>query len=379
MVTPAALWAASFVYWTLSGLLSAANYHNMAALDGSAVTWAHALRTSLVATWLWVPLTVFVFWLAGRHPIERGQWRRGVAIHLAGGLAVVLIRAVSIYVGDPWVGWYTHPPTFLAVVWTSIDHNLLLYWLFVGLAHGLHAARKSRERELDQSRLEAQLAQARLETLAAQLHPHFLFNTLHSLAELVHRDAARAERMIVSLSELLRKSLADDATAEMRLADELELLEAYLEIEQIRYGERLRVHFDVDPEAGAQAVPRWILQPLVENALRHGLEPRAAPGRLEIAAARRGEQVVLEVRDDGVGLPPGAPPRLGIGLGNTRERLFRLYGDAASLSIERRAEGGTTVRLELPWRALPAGVTGAAARAAGPIGGERLDRGEALA
>jgi signal transduction histidine kinase len=348
IVSPAALWAASFGYWTLSGLLSAANYHNMAALDGAPVTWAHALRTSLVATWLWVPLTVFIFWLAGRYPIERGDWRRGVAIHAVGGIVVVLARAVLIYAGDPWVGWYERPPTFLSVLWTSVDHNLLLYWLFVGLAHGLHQARRSRERALHASQLETQLARARLTALSAQLHPHFLFNTLHSLSELVHRDAAAADRVIVSLSELLRRTLAADDSPEVRLADDLELLEPYLEIEQLRFGDRLEVRWDVDPAAHDVWVPRWILQPLVENALRHGLAPRAAPGQLVITARRRGERLLLEVRDDGVGLPAGLAP--GIGLANTRARLAHLYGAAARLTLEPAPGGGTCARLDLPAR-----------------------------
>jgi two-component system, LytTR family, sensor kinase len=350
---PAALWAASFAYWTLSGLLSALSYHAMADFGGGPVTWGRALGVSLAATWPWAPLTVGIFWLARRRPIERHDWARGVAIHALGSGAVVLLRALTIYLGDPWVGWYARPPSFGDVLVTSIDHNLLLYWLFVGVAHGLHSARRGREHALRASRLEAQLTRARLAALAGRLHPHFLFNTLHSISELVHRDANAADQMIVRLADLLRRTLRADDGPEVRLAEEIETLEAYLDIERLRFGDRLSVAWHVAPDALELSVPRWSLQPLVENALRHGLAPRAAPGTLSISARRRLDRLVLEVRDDGVGVAPQARP--GVGLGDTRTRLRELHGDAAALVLEPAPGGGTCARLELPARASDAG------------------------
>ncbi|MFT3765062.1 MAG: histidine kinase [Minicystis sp.] len=345
---PAALWAASFLWWTSSGLLSAINYHQMSGLDGTVVTWGHALRTVLISVWGWVPLTVAIFWLARRHPIERAAWGRAVAVHAAGGAGVVLLRAAVVYGANRWVGWYDSQPSFGSVLVTSIDHNLLLYWMFVGVAHARYFARSSRERALHASRLEAQLTQARLTVLEAQLHPHFLFNTLHSLAELVHRDVEAAERVIVGLSEILRKTLDGGTAHEVPLRDELELLAPYLEIEQVRFGDRLSVDWDIDPAALDARVPHWILQPLVENALRHGLGQRAAPGRLHITARAAGRRLEIEVRDNGAGLPAGWEARRGVGLANTRARLRELHGDDQRFALAPAKDGGAVATIDIP-------------------------------
>jgi two-component system, LytTR family, sensor kinase len=350
---PALVWVASFAWWSVGGLLGAINYHQMSRLDGGGVTWAHALRTSMVASWMWAPLTVAVLWLARRHPIERGSWGRAIAIHVAGSAVVVLLRAIMIYAGDPWVGWYQSPPPFGSVLVTSVDHNLLLYWMFVGIGHAMLLARRSRERALRESRLEAQLAQAQLGALEAQLHPHFLFNTLHSLSELVHRDVEAADRMIVRLSELLRRTLASSPGQRVALREELDLLAPYLEIEQLRFGDRLSVEWAIEPAALPARVPHWILQPLVENALRHGLGPRAAPGRLRIAARVDGGRLALEVSDDGVGLgrPAERTAGSGVGVANTRARLRQLHGDQGRFELAPAPGGGARATIEIPFEA----------------------------
>jgi len=342
------LWAAAFAWWTASGLVSAANYHQMAAADGAAVGWDHALRTSMVGSYLWAPLTVAIFWLTRRYPIERQRWRSSLGVHVAGCIALVVVRAVTIAGFNPWVGWYDRPPEFGSVLVTSFNNNLFLYWMFVGVAHALHYAHRVREREYETSRLEAQLAQARLDALRAQLHPHFLFNTLHSLSELVHRDVDAADRMIVRLSELLRRALDPRAEHEVALRDELALVAPYLEIEQMRFGDRLTVAWEVAPEALDARVPQLILQPLVENAVRHGLAARAAPGRVVIAARVAAGRLALEVRDDGVGLGHAGAPGAGVGLSNTRARLRQRYGTDHGFALTASPDGGTVAAIDIP-------------------------------
>lgn len=339
------LWAAALLWWTLHGLVSAVNYHQMSALDGQPVTWEHALRTSLIGVSLWVPLTVAIFWFARRFPIERGRWRRGVLIHLLGGVAVALLRAAFIAIGNRWVGWYHRPPPFFSVLLSSFDYNLFLYWLFVGVAHALHLAQRDRLRE-------AQLMRARLDALRAQLHPHFLFNTLNALAELVHRDADAAERVILDLGGILRQTLA--AEQEGPLRDELALVRAYLDIEQVRFGDRLLVRWDIPADTQDLLVPRLLLLPLLDNAVRHAVAGRSTSGQVAISAAVEGGALRLVVRDDGPG--PGATTGhwpasgAGVGLRNTRARLAELYGAAQRFSLRPGPEGGAEAEVVLPAR-----------------------------
>ena len=215
--------------------------------------------------------------------------------------------------------------------------------------------REQREMELALSRLEIQLAQTQLQVLQTQLHPHFLFNTLSSIAVLMHQDRDEADRMIVRLADLLRLILRRSAAQSVTLQEELDFLDAYLEIEQARYGERLRVVTEVDPEACPVLVPHLILQPLVENAVRHGIGPLRRPGLLEIRGRVRGEALELEVRDNGRGLPAGwSPETTGVGIANTRRRLEQLYGPEHRIHIGPNPGGGVVVHLTLPARTAPA-------------------------
>jgi sensor histidine kinase YesM len=212
------------------------------------------------------------------------------------------------------------------------------------LALSYSAAARARER------LQVQLDQAQLQALKLQLQPHFLFNTLNTITALVHRDPEAAERMISGLSELLRFSLGPAGDQEVPLARELEMLRHYLDIQQVRFQDRLSVGFEVEADVQQAVVPSMLLQPLVENAIQHGIAPRAAGGRIVIAARRRQERLVLEVLDDGVGGSRGVPLREGVGLGNARARLRSLYGAAHVFSAAPRPEGGFCVYIELPFR-----------------------------
>jgi len=247
---------------------------------------------------------------------------------------------------NPWVGWWETPPGFLQALMVSARANLLLYMLVIGAAHAIHFARRAQERELHAERLEAQITEAKLAALRSQLHPHFLFNALGAIAELMHRDVDTADRMIVRLSRLLRLSLDESNLKEVTLAHELGSLEPYLELEKLRLGDRLSVTIDVDPEAREALLPGMMLQPLVENAIRHGIAPRTAPGTVAIRARREPEALLVEVEDDGAGL--SATALNGVGLSNTRARLLELYGPGSTLELDGAPGRGTRVRVSVP-------------------------------
>ena len=323
-------WAVASVWWTLDGFTTATNYHRMG--QGGGVTWEHAVRTAMWSAWLWVPLTVLAFWLADRLPLDRDVWRRHLPAHAAAAAAVCAFRAVAVVALNPWAEWYAALPPFREVLWTSIANNLFLFWMLVGVGHALVYARRARERD-------EQLVRAELHTLKMQLHPHFLFNTLNAVSAHVRTDPDTAERMIGRLGRLLRHALAGAEVQEVPLEEELETARAYLDIERVRFEDRLRVVWAVDPGALAARVPHLVLQPLVENAVRHGIAPRAAAGTVEVGAERRDGRLHLTVRDDGVGLPEGRRVRDGVGLANTRARLRQLYGARQSLDVV-GAEGG---------------------------------------
>jgi two-component sensor histidine kinase len=206
-------------------------------------------------------------------------------------------------------------------------------------------SRATQERE----QLEARLARAQLQSLRLQLHPHFLFNTLNTINALIGTDRHAAERVVSGLSELLRMSLSSASEQEVPLSRELELLDHYIAIQQIRFQDRLAVTFRIDPDARHALVPNLMLQPLVENAIRHGIAPRAAPGHVEVSAVRRGDRLELRVADDGVGEDPRADHRDGVGLGNTRARLLSLYGADHVFEAGGRTMGGFAVRIDIPF------------------------------
>jgi LytS/YehU family sensor histidine kinase len=231
--------------------------------------------------------------------------------------------------------------------------NLLVYWVIVSVAHAFDYYRKFHAREWRTAELERRLAEARLMALQMQLNPHFLFNALHTITALMHKDVEAADRMIARLSELLRLALENTETSQVPLGQELDFLQRYLEIEQTRFGARLTVRIDVRPDALQALVPNLVLQPLVENAIRHGVEPHAKPGLVEVRGWRDERTLSLEVRDNGGGLAKGQPFVDGVGLANTRARLQHLYGKGHVLELVEAADGGLSVRLKLPFRTSP--------------------------
>jgi LytS/YehU family sensor histidine kinase len=226
------------------------------------------------------------------------------------------------------------------------------YFIVVALAHAEYYAALSRQESVRRAQLQSQLDAARLDALQSQLRPHFLFNTLTTIAEQVYGDPAGADTMITRLSRLLRSSFVDPEVQEVTLRQELELLQCYLDIARVRFRERLTIDLDIHPNALDAFVPRFLLQPLAENALQHGIEPAESGGRLELRVRAHQEKMTVELLDDGVGLRTGGS-RTGTGLRNTRQRLAHLYGEAAGLEIASRPEGGTVVRVTLPFRREP--------------------------
>jgi two-component system, LytTR family, sensor kinase len=314
-----------------------------------------ALFNWLICGGLWFAGTPLILWLARRFPIDRQRWLASVFVHLAASallsfLMLGVFTFISLQFGHidaaPW------PRAFRAQLVASIYAEVLTYWIVIGLSQGIDYYRKYRERELRASQLEARLAQAQLDALRMQLHPHFLFNTLNSISVLMSDDVAAARRMLTRLSELLRVTLDNVGTHEVSLREELEFLNNYLEIEQTRFQDRLSVRMQIEPEVLNARVPNLILQPLVENAIRHGIAPRAQPGWVEIRASRENGIVKLQVRDNGPGLNSDSSKPLvkGVGLTNTEARLEQLYGGNHNFEISDIIGGGLQVAIAIPFR-----------------------------
>lgn len=348
-------WAVSFAVFGIFALLLGSQFHS----DGQPV--AELIRVS-VKDWLpWAITAPLVFLSATRFPLARGYNRKRVPAYVAGALLCLAFAAVwaSFWERDPHPhGFRDHddfaeifrgpdrrhggPPKLMFAAW-----GLPIYLATVGLAQATHQSRRARERELRAMAMEAGLARARLDALRMQLQPHFLFNSLNAVAELTHRDPDRADAMIVALATFLRTTLEAPADPELPLARELGFTELYLRIERVRFAERLDVVRDIDPAALAAHVPPFILQPLVENAVRHGLSRRSPVTRVSLHARREGDALLLRVSDNGPG--SGGPVREGVGLSNVRSRLEATYPGAAQLTF--RDDDGFVVEIRIPFRA----------------------------
>ncbi len=362
-----ATWALSFGVATALGLLLSAQWVLASGTSGPNIRWSYAMAWVLPEWYLWAALSPLVFALAGRFPFARASWRRALPVHLAaaGVLGVAHAAAFALVTWRlPWADIASVPLERLVsnLVSKKIVTNLLVYGGLVGLRHALSVHRRQRERELRASQLEAALARAHVHALRMQLHPHCLFNALHTLSELIHRDPRAADRMVTRLGDMLRATLDSGGAEEVPLRQELALLERYLDIERVRFHDRLEIHVQIEPDCLAAAVPNLILQPLVENAIRHGIAARPGAHRIEIYAARLGDALQVRVRDDGAGLADGAAP--GVGLGNSWARLEQLYGSDGRLELcNIDGGGGLEVTLFVPFRTTSEEEHGADTRA----------------
>ncbi len=338
--------------WLLPGLLQCVQEVTYASSKGSTEISALHILLHFLPSWLpWAAFTPAVLALAERHPLRRGSLVRSIPIHIAaclafGGLHLLILGLVRTQF--PPVPWAERDlgVWLMRTLWSLHSQaEVLAYAGVVTAGHALDALRSARERELRAARLEGQLTEARLAALREQLQPHFLFNTLNSIDVLMLEDPARAGEMLRRLAELLRRTL-EGVQGQHALAAELEHMRCYLGIEEVRFSDRLRTEIEADADTLDLGVPSLLLQTLVENALRHGIAPRAAGGCVSVRARRVGEWLELRVEDDGQGIDDQACE--GVGLANSRARLAGLYGERQSLVLEPREGGGARVCVRLP-------------------------------
>jgi signal transduction histidine kinase len=352
-----ARWAIIFGGWTVLAFLFTGQLYYTRLLSEKPLTWRDAATSQFIYPYFWAVGTIIVLWLSDRFPVEGRMWWRNLLLHLC--FATLFVVAVSgafqityhfLFVNSPekpYQPWMT-----LQWIIYNSSENYGIYGLLLLLNQVFRYYRRFREGELRAAQLETQLTQAQLQALKMQLHPHFLFNTLHSISALVHTDPDTADSMISRLGDFLRLTLENSGAHEVSLQKELEFLKCYLEIERVRFRDRLTTHLDIENRTLDIPVPNLILQPIVENALRHGIAPRSTPGRIEISAKREHGSLRIQVKDNGAGLSAISRPngifKEGLGLSNTRARLAQLYGAAHRFELTDAPGGGLVVTLEIP-------------------------------
>lgn len=348
--------------WGTFGVLLGQQTYALQAGQGPAGVWSHALALQLNYCLVWAAATPVVLGLGRRFPlVARAQPAQGrpalwhsLAVHLLAGLTCALIvqGAHSLLLPFLYPHWF--PPVPLSLLRRSLvstaDYGVILYWVVLLTGQSVDSLRRSDEARIRHAELQEQLAEAQLQALRMQMRPHFLFNALNSVAALIPDDPRAAEHMLTRLGELLRIYLRSSELQEISLAQEIDFLRRYLEIQKLRFEERLHVHIRLDPAAETAAVPSLILQPLVENAIVHGIADRDRDGSIEIDAAVEGAELSLRVADNGSDSREPAPAdwREGTGLGNTRRRLERLYGRRHGFSVEALANGGVCASIRIP-------------------------------
>jgi len=349
------LWVGVFLaVWTFMAVLYGIDSYVAQLWYDKPIAWSLALRRAFKDWYTCGFLSLGVFWFCAQNRFDPKSVPAWIARHFLGAVlffaAYVTITSWllsgerSVQTGEIL--------TFQSVVKKLAVHEivmcLIMYWFLVFAHVGWDYYKRFREREVEAAELQAELVQAKLNALRMQLNPHFLFNTLHAVSALMHENPDAADRVLARLSELLRLSLDQSKPQEVPLSEEMAFLDSYLEIEQTRFADRLTIEKRVDPDARRALVPYLILQPLVENAIRHGIEPREEQGRVNISAQRTDGKLQLAVRDNGNGLASGGTE--GIGLSNTRSRLRHLYGDNYKFELASPDGGGLEARIEIPYR-----------------------------
>ena len=350
--------------WIVAGwffIVRVSEYYTLRTDMGRGLTWADALRYTLVELGFWIIITPVIAWWAQIFPLERPAILKNAAVLLALNVFTEILYSSYrvklhhfVYPDFPLRAFWRQSQTYL------IDNSFIVAWFFwavIGMDHAIRAARRSQQREQE-------LIQAQLELLKGQLQPHFLFNTLNSISWLMREDLEAADNMMTSLGELLRTTLSVSASEQVTLSRELEILDLYLAIERARFQDRLQVAVNVDPATLNCNVPCLFLQPIVENAVRHGIARLDRPGRVEVRAACRGTELCISILDDGPGISPESTWREGIGLANTRARLEKHYGAMQSLRYSNRDEGGLIVEIRIPLRVHPVNGDGSHLREA---------------
>jgi two-component sensor histidine kinase len=349
-----------FAVWSAYGLLCSWEVHYWHSFTSTPKSWLWCLQDQMTYAYLWCLATPAGLWCARRFRLEGLGWPRHLLAHL--GLLLVLLTAIGLtrdLIMAPEYSVFEHFTwaKFLRSIELTFDTGTLVYVGVVGVEHAFVYYRRYQKGLIRSGQLQTQLVQAQLQALKMQLHPHFLFNTLNSITALVHEDPEMAERTIARLSELLRLFLANSTIHEVPLVEELRILDLYLEIERARFEDRLTVHYDVPDALQDAMVPNLVLQPLVENSIRHGIGRRSEPGWIAISVERCVDTLVLRVTDNGAGfkVDPGVGEHpgshQGMGLGITRGRLESLYGLQQSLVVRNLPAGGVEARITMPFRA----------------------------
>jgi sensor histidine kinase YesM len=350
-------------FWLIVCLVDSTWYYFVALGKGPTPPWSQIVLWNLPYWLVVVVLTPAVVWLSRSAGFASGRRWRAIGIHAVGVLLFAIIHMSAyrmlrnIIAEKPAI-----PPHFLLEIRKAIssvlDKEILLYLVIVIAVSAIDYYRRFREKEraaaaleLEQARLKASLSEAQLDALKMQIQPHFLFNSLHAISTLILRgDAAAANQMLLHLSRFLRMTLDNTGSQEVPLAVELEFLEAYLRIQRVRFGDRLQIEMDIEEAALKASVPNLVLQPLAENAIRHGIGSDAASGTIAIRARVAGDSLSIQVQDDGTGLQGNSAPAEGVGLRNIRARLAQLYPGAHSFTLHEPPSGGTVATLTFPYR-----------------------------
>ena len=314
--------------------------------------WTELFLGNLVMFWIWAALTPVILWLGRRYPLERRRFAPRLLLFFVAGFVFTLVHIAMVRYANALLTGQPPQPFYGFLVGYGAT-GVLIAWNVLAASQAVTYFRRYHDREF-------RLVQAQLQSLRTQLHPHFLFNTLNAIAELLHQDAGRAERTLTQLSDLLRHALDRGDAQEVALKEEIDFLRNYVHIQQTLLQERLQVRWRIEDDTLDACVPAMLLQPIVENAVQHGVGPRASGGTIEVSARRDGPLLRVTVDDDGVGMAAGArdgEEAGGIGLSNTRARLQHMYGPDHVFEIAPRAGGGVSVRLVMPFRSSATGAS----------------------
>ncbi len=350
-----------FLIWTAVGVLTSLRYRFLRP-PGIEVNELAFTAAFTACYYPWVALTPVVFRLEQRFPLGSRNWLRNAALlallsvpicFLASPLTAAIFALILSGLGATWArparfSFFAHFPMSETAFWCSVAGGYFIRTVFQLREQEQKAARLA----LEKSQLEAGLKQAQLDALRARLNPHFLFNSLQNISVMTKQDPQTASRMLARLGDLLRAVLRNDSEPETTLDEEINLTRAYVALEQMRFGDRLAVHFHIAPDTGLAMVPSFLLQPLIENAVTHGLRGVGKAGVITVSALREGGELALTVTDNGIG-PPGQDLdtlKIGVGLGSTRERLAAMYPERHSLTMRRPEQGGAEVRVVIPLR-----------------------------
>ncbi len=332
-------WGIWLGVWTTIGLCFGHQSYIHLSKAGTNPGWFKVIHWSLEDWYVWGAFSLVIVKLAQRFPLERERWFRSLLVHLAAGLVMAPVYQVV----RSMVCGMSH------IVLRQPLPDLLVYWIILAVWHAHYWRSRYYEREMRATELERRMVQAQLLALRMQLNPHFFFNTLNAISSLMRRDLETADKMIVRLSELLRQALDTSKEQETSLEQELAFLQRYIDLERLRFGDRLDCEIAVASNVKSAKVPSLILQPLVENAIRHGIEPNSRPGRIRLTVGRQNGTLSIKVSDNGGGVADPARIDLGIGISNTRARLVGLYGDRHRFDLRNLPEGGFEVALEFPF------------------------------